>query len=58
MDFLAFTSAYALYTQNSSRIALMELKPQLDKILNSMNKRVSFDLEPRDNLNVSAGIDC
>lgn len=35
LDFLAFTTAYALYTQDSSRLARLELKPKLDKILNS-----------------------
>lgn len=55
LDFLAFTSAYELYTQDSSRVARLELKPTLDKILNSMNsKRVYFDLDPSHSLNVSA----
>jgi hypothetical protein len=55
LDFLAFTSAYALYIQDSSRLARLELKPKLDKILNSMNsKRVCFDLEPSHSFNVSA----
>lgn len=55
LDFLAFTSAYELYTQDKSRIARLKLKPTLDKISNTMNsKRVDFNLDPSHSLNVSA----
>ena len=55
LDFLSFAEAYALYTQDDSRLARLEIKSQLDVILNSMNrKRVSFDNEPSHKMYISA----
>lgn len=56
LDFLRFSQAYTLYIQDSSREARLKLKPKLDDIINSMNrKRTNFDLDSSThNLYISA----